>query len=243
MKVAVTFWGTGEYINFLPEWYERLEEYFLPDVEKTYFVFTDGELEGTPENITLMNIPHYGFPETFHKTFEELLKIKDIVSDYDWLVSVDADLYVQEEIKYDDFFDDSKKYFGVHHPCHHVGFGPHNKLPGAYDTNPLSNACIDDSIMDMSVYHQGCLWGGKVPHVFDMMNQIDKWTKEDVSKNIQARFYEESYMNKWFLTHREETRTLPPGYSYPEMFAQYCDFANKMMHLAKDNSQLDNNEW
>ena len=25
MKVVVTFWGTGEYINFIPEWYERLE--------------------------------------------------------------------------------------------------------------------------------------------------------------------------------------------------------------------------
>ena len=58
MKVAVTFWGTGEYINFLPEWYERLEEYFLPDVEKNYFVFTDGELDGTPENITLMIYVH-----------------------------------------------------------------------------------------------------------------------------------------------------------------------------------------
>ncbi len=172
MKVAVTFWGTGEYINFLPEWYERLEEYFLPDVEKTYFVFTDGELEGTPENITLMNIPHYGFPETFHKTFEELLKIKDIVSDYDWLVSVDADLYAQEEITTEEFFDDSKKYFGVHHPCHYLKMQPHDRKPGSYDTNPLSNACINDNIMDMSIYYQGCLWGGKVPSVFDMMEKI-----------------------------------------------------------------------
>ena len=50
-------------------------------------------------------------------------------------------------------------------------------------------------------------------------------------------------MNKWFLTHRKETRTLPPDYSYPEMFALQCKFPNKMMHLAKNNSQLDNNEW
>ena len=50
-------------------------------------------------------------------------------------------------------------------------------------------------------------------------------------------------MNKWFLTHRNETHTLPPDYSYPEMFAQYCEFPNKMMHLAKDNSKLNNNEW
>jgi len=243
MKVAVTFWGTGEYINFLPEWYERLEEYFLPDVEKTYFVFTDGELEGTPENITLMNIPHYGFPETFHKTFEELLKIKDIVSDYDWLVSVDADLYAQEEITTEEFFDDSKKYFGVHHPCHYLKMQPHDRKPGSYDTNPLSNACINDNIIDMSIYYQGCLWGGKVPSVFDMMEKIDEWTKEDVSKNAVGKFYEESYLNKWFLTHREDVNTLASDYAYPELFKEHCTFSNKMMHLYKDNKSLDNNQW
>jgi hypothetical protein len=243
MKIAVTFWGTQKYIEFLPQWYERLEKYFIPEVEKKYFVFTDGDLEGSPDNVIKMEIPHYGFPTTYHKTFEEMMKLEDKVSDCDWLISVDADLYAWEEIKYPDFFDNTKKYIGVHHPCHKVGFQPHNQLPGSYDVNPLSNACIDDSIMDMSVYYQGCLWGGKIPYIFDMIRQIDKWTKEDVSKNIQARFYEESYMNKWFLTHRDETHTLAPDYAFPEMFEQHCDFSKKMVHLAKDNKALDNNQW
>ena len=246
MRIAVTFWGTQTYLNFLPEWYGRLEKYFLPKNPKHYFVFTDGEIERIPDNVTLMKIPHYGFPDTYNKTFEEMLKLHDNgvrEDEFDWLVSVDADLYAQEEIQYNDFFDQDKKYIGVHHPCHHVGFPPHNKYPGAYDISPLSNACIDDNIMDMTVYHQGCLWGGKIPYIFDMMRQIDEWTKDDVSKEVQARYYEESYMNKWFLTHREETHTLSPSYAYPQMFEKYCDFPNKMMHLAKDNSQLNNNEW
>jgi hypothetical protein len=45
MKLAITFWGTQKYIEFLPEWYERLEQHFVPDVEKHYFVFTDGDLK------------------------------------------------------------------------------------------------------------------------------------------------------------------------------------------------------
>lgn len=243
MKIAVTFWGTQKYIEFLPQWYERLEKYFIPEVEKKYFVFTDGDLEGSPDNIIKMKIPHYGFPTTYHKTFQEMMKIEDKVFDCDWLISVDADLHAWEEIKYPEFFDDTKKYLGVHHPCHKIGFQPHNQLPGSYDANPLSNAYIDDSIMDMSVYYQGCLWGGKVPYIFDMIRQIDEWTKEDVTKNIQARFYEESYMNKWFLTHRDETHTLAPDYAFPAMFEQYCDFSKKMVHLAKDNKALDNNQW
>lgn len=243
MKLAITFWGTQKYIEFLPEWYERLEKYFVPNVEKQYFVFTDGDLEGCPDNITKMEIPHYGFPTTYHKTFEEMLKLQDKVSDFDWLVTVDADLYVQQNVEYGEFFDESKKYFGVQHPCQYLDFPPHNEYPGSFDVNPASNAFIDNSIMDMSVYYQGCLWGGKVPYIFDMMKQIDEWTKDDLSRNVSARYFEESYMNKWYATHKAETHTVSPSYAYPEMFASYCTFENKMMHLAKDNKALDNNQW
>ena len=51
MKLAITFWGTQKYINFLPEWYERLEKYFIPNVEKKYFVFSDGDLEGDRKSV------------------------------------------------------------------------------------------------------------------------------------------------------------------------------------------------
>ena len=74
MKLAITFWGTQTYLNFLPEWYGRLEKYFIPGVEKHYFVFTDGELNDAPDNVTKMEIPHYGFPDTYNKTFEEVLE-------------------------------------------------------------------------------------------------------------------------------------------------------------------------
>ena len=242
-KVAVTFWGTGSYAEYLSEWYERLEKYFISDIDKHYFVFTDAQLEGTPDNITLMKIPHYGFPKTFYKTFEEILKIKKLVSDYDWMVSIDADLYAQQEINYEEFFDDSKKYFGVHHPCHFTGMAPHNKSPGSFDRNPRSNAYVGDDIIDMDIYWQGCLWGGKISHVFDMMSRIDKWTKEDILKDSVGQYYEESYLNKFFLIHRKDVHTLRSDYAYPEMFKQHCDFPNKMMHLHKDNKSLNNFQW
>ena len=44
MKVALTFWGTQKYIEFLPNWYESLEDKFLPGIDKEYFAFTDGEI-------------------------------------------------------------------------------------------------------------------------------------------------------------------------------------------------------
>ena len=55
MKVAICFIGTGKYLNFLPKYYENIQEHFLPNTEKTFLVFTDGELNDLPDNI----IPYY----------------------------------------------------------------------------------------------------------------------------------------------------------------------------------------
>ena len=57
-----------------------------------------------------------GFPTTFNKTFEEILKLENTLFEYDWMVSIDADMIVNQKIEYDEFFDNSKKYIGVHHP-------------------------------------------------------------------------------------------------------------------------------
>ena len=75
-----------------------------------------------------------------------------------------------------------------------------------------------------------------------MMRQIDQWTKEDIPRDSVGQYYEESYLNKFFLTHRNEVHTHMLN-MYPEMFKQHCNFPNKMMHLAKDNKSLNNFQW
>ena len=41
MKVAISFIGTNKYLNFLPQYYENIEKYFLPKCDKTILAFTD----------------------------------------------------------------------------------------------------------------------------------------------------------------------------------------------------------
>lgn len=242
MKIAITLWGTQAYAEMIYPCYESIEDNFLPDVDKTYFIFTDADLEDLPDNVKHIRIPHYGFPDTFNMTFEELSKIEYLVKDYDWLLSIDVDMKVYSIIEYDEFFDDSKKFIGVHHPCHFLNMPPHNQPPGSFDVNSSSNANVSD-ILDMKIYWQGCLWGGKIPYVFDMMRQFDVWIKDDLSNNTHAKFYEESYLNKWFLMHKEDTHTLSSSFAFPQMFEQYCNFDKKIIHLHKDNKSLGNNSW
>ena len=58
-NLAVVFIGTDKYLKFLPSWYQTCEEKLVPSVDKQYFVFTDGILEGTPENVSLYKQEHF----------------------------------------------------------------------------------------------------------------------------------------------------------------------------------------
>ena len=58
MKVAISFIGTNRYLDYLPQYYENIEKYFLPNSEKTILAFTDGELNDTPDNVKVYHQEH-----------------------------------------------------------------------------------------------------------------------------------------------------------------------------------------
>jgi len=236
MKVAIAFIGTSKYLNFLPKYYENIEKYFLPNVEKTFIVFTDGQLNDLPKNIIPYYQEHLEWPSITLKRFQILNKARDEIVKNDWLVFIDADALVVNEITEEEFFT-NKELFGVHHPCHALSMPPHNKLPGAFETNHLSLAYVDVEKEFPKVYYQGCLWGGKVPQVLNMIDDLENRINVDLEKNVIAVWHDESHINKYFIEHQNQVNTLGPEYAYPEVFAGYCEFDPKIVHLAKDNSK------
>ena len=235
MKVAICFIGTGKYINFLPKYYENIQEYFLPGVEKTFLVFTDGEGD-FPEDIKVYQQEHLEWPYITLKRFEIIQKAKEEIEKNDWFVFIDADALVVDKIEEDEFFDSTKSFFGVHHPCHFLQMPPHNQFPGAFETNSLSLSHVDETD-DLSVYYQGCLWGGKVPDVLEMIEELESRVNKDLENDIIAVWHDESHINKYFIENKDLMNTLGPEYAYPEVFAGYCKFEPKIVHLAKDNSK------
>ena len=234
MKVAIVFIGTGRYINFLPKYYENIEKHFLPNSEKTILVFTDGELNETPDNVRVYHQEHLDWPYITLKRFGTINKARQAIEDHDYLVFLDADTRVVAPITEEEFLSD-KPYFGVHHPCHALGMQPHTKYPGAFETNLNSRAGVTEDD-DTSMYYQGCLWGGRVPEVLDMIEELDSRVEEDLSNDIVAVWHDESQLNKFYSEVKEDVHLLGPEYAYPEVFQDYCNFEPKIVHLAKDNS-------
>ena len=235
MKVAITFIGTNKYLDFLPKYYENIEKYFLPNSEKTIFAFTDGELNDTPDNLKVYHQEHLEWPYITLKRFEIINKARKEIDKHDWLFFIDADALPVVEITEEEFFTD-KPLFGVHHPCHFLGMEPHTQAPGAYDQNPNSEAYVDTSKGLPEVYYQGCFWGGKVPNVCAMIDELEARVNRDLEKNVVALWHDESQINKYFLERLDMVHTYGPEYAFPEVFKDYCQFSPKIVHLAKDNS-------
>jgi hypothetical protein len=234
MKVAIIFIGTNKYLDFLPTYYENIEKYFLPNSEKTIFAFTDGELDDVPDNIKVYHQEHLEWPYITLKRFEIINKARTDLDSMDWLVFLDADTRVVDTVTEEEFFSD-KPYFGVHHPCHALKMQPHTEYPGAFETNTNSRAGVTEED-DTSMYYQGCLWGGRVPEVLDMIDELDGRVEEDLSNDVIALWHDESQLNKFYSEVKEDVHLLGPEYAYPEVFQQYCNFDPKIVHLAKDNS-------
>ena len=236
MKVAISFLGTGKYLDFLPKYYENIEKYFLPNSEKTILAFTDGELDGTPENLKVFSQKHLDWPYITLKRFEIINKAREIINDHDWFVFIDGDALVVDRIEEEEFFTD-KPLFGVHHPCHYLKMPPHNKYPGAYEITENCNAAVDLEKYQPKVYYQGCFWGGKVPEVCAMIDELEYRVGDDLHRNVVALWHDESHLNKYFIENPDLVHTYGPEYAFPEVFKDQCTFKPKIVHLAKDNSE------
>ena len=236
MKVAITFIGTNKYLNFLPKYYENIEKYFLPNTEKIVLAFTDGELDETPSNLKIYPQEHLDWPYITLKRFEIINKARQTIEECSHLVFIDADALPVTTITEEEFFND-KPLFGVHHPCHFLKMEPHTKAPGAYEQNPRSEAYVDTSNGLPPVYWQGCLWGGKVPNVCAMIDELEARVNRDLENDIVAVWHDETQINRYFLERTQDVHTFGPSYAFPEVFESYCNFSPKIVHLAKDNSK------
>lgn len=236
MKVAIIFIGTSKYLDFLPAYYESAEEKLFPGVEKHFFVFTDGSIDDIPENVTYVPQEHLPFPDITLFRFDIIKKAIDHIEECDYLLFLDADTIVVDTIDFDEIFKEKLPLVGVHHPCHKAEMKPHDKFPGAFETSENSTACvkIED---DTSIYWQGCLWGGEMKEVVQLINELSFNIKKDDSNGVMAKWHDESHLNRYFINNKSKVNTLHPSFSFPEMFKDHLDYKPRIIHRAKNNSE------
>jgi len=238
--VAIIFIGTGKYINFFHNYYEKCEKYFLPNTKKTYFCFTDAEFGGDiPNNIKVVPIEHKSWPGITLERFHTILQEKTTLSEYDYVIYLDADMLVHEEVLEDEILTD-KNYLGVYHPGFYM-----KKQEMPYERRRLSEACVS---IPGDMYWQGCLWGGKGEKIIELCELLAQRVDKDLEKEIIAEWHDESHLNKFFIENLDNVYTLGPEYAFPEVYDTDPDkmynYPNidsnnrKIIHLAKNNEVM-----
>lgn len=224
-RIAIIFIGTGKYINYFSNYYDSCEKYFLTNSNKTYFCFTDAEFEGeVPENIHIVPIEHENWPYSTLKRFHTILNEKNNLVNFDYVIYLDADMLVKEEILEEEILSE-KDFIGVYHP----GFYKKDQ-PMPYERRKISKACVDK---DERIYFQGCLWGGKSKSVLELCEIISKNIDIDLEKEIIAEWHDESHLNKFFIDNLDKVHILNPEYAFPEV---YDTDPNRMMNYPNIDS-------
>lgn len=233
--ISIAFIGTSRYKDFFPRFYNGVMENFCSNEEKLILVSTDdpdNSIFKMP-NVITRKISHSQWPYITLHRFKYLLNFKNEINKSSHFFFIDADLIPVSKIELSDITKDGKNLVGVQHP------GFIEKI-GTFETNTDSLASIFHGRYNLSLYRQGCFWGGESNPVIEMIVELDRRIDIDLSNGVIARWHDESHMNKYFVERNDSVITLHPGYAQPELGYDNVRavFPTKMIHLAKNDAQF-----
>ncbi len=227
-KVAILFIGTNKYIHFFPRYYTTFKKFFLPKTKKDFFVFTDQtnfEFFNGKEDVIIVPIKHEKFPFVNLRKFKFINKAKKKLKNYSHIIYIDADMYAVSVISEKEFFCHDKPLFAVQH------FNFVNKIsPEQFEQNPKSLASVKEGD-DLSTYWQACFWGGKSKDFLKATEKLEKDTEIDIKNGIIAKWWDESFLNKYLIDNKKDVYTVDPSYSWTQAKPMPFGFKKRIIHV------------
>lgn len=196
-RVAILYICTGEYVAFWEEFYKSMEEYFLPESIKEYFVFTDSETiygensedTNATERIHRIEQENLGWPGNTLYRFRMFLRAEDRLRDFDYIFFFNANIVIKTMILEDEFLPIEEDLLVVKHP----GYFDKPTYEFPYERRKKSTAFIPYGEGD--IYAWGGLNGGKAKVFLALIKDRAKAIDVDWEKKIIAKWHDESQLN------------------------------------------------
>lgn len=210
MKIGILYICTGNYSIFWDDFYLSCEKNFMPENERHYFVFTDSNIPTFDNpNVNIIHQEKLGWPFDTLKRFNMFLRVENELSEMDYLFFFNANIIVKQTIGTEILSSEEEELITARHPG---SYKIDNPDLFSYDRNPNSNAFIPYG--EGKVYVQGAFNGGASQKFLEMVRVLDRWTEEDLNRDVIALWHDESHLNKYILD--KNVKVLHPGYIYPE---------------------------
>lgn len=208
-RVGILYICTGRYTIFWDGFCCSCERHFLPGHEKSYFVFTDGEIAHTEESrVHRIEQKDMGWPDNTLKRFHLFESIGAELERCDHLFFFNANMLLVSDIG-DEILPSEEEGLVV---TRHPGFYDRAAKDLPYERDPRSRACIVEG--DGAVYVQGAFNGGRSGDFLEMIRCLRQAVDDDAMRGIVAQWHDESHLNRYIVG--RSYKLLDPGYCYPE---------------------------
>lgn len=217
-KVAVvTICLNSHYWSYLGTMIESAKKFFLKGHEVDYFTWSDMPAEHLP-GVTVFPTEPFQWPLPTLKRYHLFLKQEEILSQYDFIVYIDADMLfvsrVGDEILSNDLI-------AAQHPMYAVN---RNFIP-PYEPNKDSMAYIPrpGRIVEENgkkrfepLYAAGGFQGGRSDAFIKAMKQMKEWVDTDFAKNNYVPIWNDETVWNKYLFENPASVFLSPSYVYPD---------------------------
>lgn len=213
--VAVLYLCTGAYRVFWHDFYPNFKEHFLPDCERTFYVFTDAETIDYEDQPDVRRIPQQALPWPYStmQRFDAFLGQADRLAGYDYLFFANANLRCLRDVTAGELLPDAARGQVLTVVCHLPYYGK-NPIFHPYERRRKSRAGIPYNCGTW--YVAGGLNGGQSAAYLDLCRELKARTDEDLSHGVIARFHDESQLNRLVAEQPGRFRILGPEYCTPE---------------------------
>ena len=263
--VAVITIATNKYIHYWEGMANSLDQYLSMNNDVTFRVYTDQPKEIseiasklTYSKIEIFEIPSWKWPEVALKRYEVINgAIPSIEQDY--LIYIDADMIALSEIpSVTDILGNRSIALTLHpgfwRPVNFEKTFLYLKYLmiatrdlrmrlrlgglGAWECNTKSHAYIPRR--DRRHYFCGGFWLGRKGEIEDQTRELMFQTSKDAQSGVEAKWLDESHLNRWAVTHEGEFKTLTPEYCFDRTYSQLSNLIPKIEAVNKATHQLGN---
>lgn len=237
--VGIMLICTGKYVGFVKNTIKRINEQFLINHNKIFYIITDN-LDFFQDitdkyNIVLKHIYKKGFPNDTLYRYNYFLLVKEhLLNNTQYMFYFDVDMDITDYVFEDILPNINTPLLGTRHPGFIMAV-PFPEKCGSPDKNPESTAYIPEE-KRIDNYIAGGFNGGITKYFIEMSETIDRNIKIDNENNVVALWHDESHLNNYYTFNEKLFKILQPEYCYPQHLQSNCK--PKIIALDKQHNEV-----